>query len=367
MKIVNVVWGFALGAGIDKCFLTYAKMPIYDPDIKILNICICLKHKMPDTSILETIGTQLIIINNRRDFSWVKKLGQVIRSENCDVLFTHGFNGAIISFILKKSQKIKIPTILTYHGPYYAPTFVKKIISPIYNYLSIYIYKYHALNVISVNQESADYLEKKGVPKHKISVVHNGVKFDTEKAVIDLGLPSEKLKIISASRIDSVKGLKYLLEALELIKKQSISPFIYYMIGDGPELDSMKKLTEKLNLKDVVQFMGFKSNISDWNNNADIFVLPSLAEFHSIAILEAMSAGIAIIATNVGGNPESIRNEIDGLLVEPKQPAELANALIRLMEDESLRERLGKSAKQRFMENFTEEAMIKNIIKIIKK
>ena len=103
-----------------------------------------------------------------------------------------------------------------------------------------------------------------------------------------------------------------------------------------------------------------------WLNSADIFAITSFQENHSIALLEAMRAGKAIVATTVGGNGESITDGIDGLLVPPADSVALADALRKLLSDRSLRERLGQNARNRFEKEFTETAMMMGLVNVFK-
>ena len=99
--------------------------------------------------------------------------------------------------------------------------------------------------------------------------------------------------------------------------------------------------------------------------SCDVFALPSLEEFHSIAILEAMRAKKAIVATNIGGNPESLRDEQDALMVPSKDPEALAGALIRLLTSQELRTKLSNSAYERFKKHFTIDVMMRNLAREI--
>ncbi len=111
--------------------------------------------------------------------------------------------------------------------------------------------------------------------------------------------------------------------------------------------------------------MGYQNNIPEWLATWDIFVLPSLFEYHSIALLEAMRAGKAIIATTVGGNEESVTNHVEALTIPSKDSIALSEALIKLIENPQLRKKIGENARKRFLIEFTENTMKKNLIKAL--
>lgn len=362
MKVMNIIWGFSLGAGIDKCFLTYDSLNSEDKEIQVISVCINLLNLNSHIEPLTERGVRLIDIKNRLDFSWLKKLSELIKSEKPDVLFAHGFNGAIMMAMMRLLKNVKIPIVCTYHGPYHAPSKAKKIIEPIYNGLSILIYKHLAKHTICVENFSRHYLNGKGVKS--VSTVHNGIP-DIEY-VCDNASEPEYIKLVTASRITEVKGLTYLLQALGILKKRGIK-FHYDMIGEGPLLDSLRKEAESLGLDETdVTFQGFKDNIPEWLRQCDIFVLPSLFEYHSIAVLEAMRSGCTIVATDVGGNCESLTDMKEGIIIPPKDPMAIANAIQYLKEHPRMRIQLAANARRRFEEEFTESAMKRGIIEVLK-
>lgn len=363
MKVLNFIWGFALGAGIDKCFLTYTRLGEVDPELEVKSVCIRLGNLNAHTEQLNKTGVGFIDIKSRKDLSWIRKLSNLIKEYNPDVVFTHGFNGAIIMLILRIFKGTKVKCVFTYHGTYTAPSsWYRKLLAPVFNYLPVWIYEHLSAKTICVSNNTKKQLLECGVSDYKLSVVFNGLPSTEEMGSID-GIIHPA--ILSASRIDTVKGLDYLVNALAILKERNVD-FHYYAVGEGPELDNLKQLVANSALSDDIEFVGFQSNVGKWLSSVDIFALPSLKEYHSIGLLEAMRAGKAIVASNVGGNPESIRAGIDGLLVPAKDPVALADALERMITDKDLRERCSESARKRFEESFTEEAMMKNIVKVLR-
>ncbi len=367
MKILNLIWGFTLGAGIDKCYLTYAKLGEVDPDAEVRSVCINLMNLNSHIEPLREIGTEFIDIKSRKDFSWVRKLKSLIDREQPDVVFTHGFNGAIMMLIERILKGMKTTVVCSYHGAYHAPTMSKKLIEPLYNGLMVFIYKHIVKKVICVENVSRHYLCDKGVEKDKVVTVHNGILDIPKSTPVDLStyVSLDVPTIVTASRITEVKGLPHLLEALKLLKDNGVK-FHYFMIGEGPDLEALKNQAKDLELNAEITFAGFQSNVPEWLAACDIFALPSLYEYHSIAVLEAMRAGKAIVATTVGGNGESITDGIEGLLVPPSDSIALADALRKLLSDRALRERLGQNARNRFEKEFTETAMMMGLVNVFK-
>ena len=188
---------------------------------------------------------------------------------------------------------------------------------------------------------------------------------DITTTINNITLPQEEISIGLASRLDSVKGIEYLLQAIPLVKAKTKNPFKVYILGDGPLEKKLIQISQKLNINDSIVFLGYQNNIPEWLATWDIFVLPTLFEYHSIALLEAMRAGKAIIATTVGGNEESVTNHVEALTIPSKDSIALSEALIKLIENPQLRKKIGENARKRFLIEFTENTMKKNLIKAL--
>jgi len=146
-------------------------------------------------------------------------------------------------------------------------------------------------------------------------------------------------QIIFVGTLKEVKGINYLLEALKMIE-ENISLII---VGDGPERNYLERYASELGLTSRVKFVGMKNKleIQKYICESQILVLPSLSEGFSMTLLEAMVGGIPVIATNVGGNPEIIEDRINGFLVEPRNPRQIANSIQWLLEDKELMRLIG--------------------------
>lgn len=364
MKILNIIWKFSTG-GIGKCFLTYAALAEVDSTVEVKSLCIDPQNCIYDRKPLMDNDINRIEIRNSLDFSWVKKLATIIKEEQPDFLFCHGFNGPVVVQIVKSLYRMDIPMVCSYHGLYHAPTRKKQILSYLYNRVQTLLYQYKAKKIILVENYSKSYLLKAHVPENKMVVVHNGIPLQD----LNLSKRDEKFDVVKiglASRLDSVKGIEFLLKAIPLVKLKAKRNFIVEILGDGPLEGELKQLTETLKIQENVHFLGYQNDIPKWLDSWDIFCLPSLFEYHSIALLEAMRAGKAIVASKVGGNEESVTNEDQALTVQPKSPEALADALIRIINDESLRFRLGSNARKRFEMEFTEEIMKKNLVAVFR-
>lgn len=136
------------------------------------------------------------------------------------------------------------------------------------------------------------------------------------------------------------------------------------IIGGGRREAEMRRLAAELGLAGRVHFLGQRDDVPDLLSALDLFVLPSHSEGVSLALLEAMAAGLPVIATAVGGLPEVVTDGDNGLLVPPEDPEALATALERLLEDPALAQRLGANARRHVEENFSLERLGREINEI---
>jgi len=193
--------------------------------------------------------------------------------------------------------------------------------------------------------------EKLGIPLNRLTLIPNGLNPPA------LSLPRAEARQILELKADATvvgtianhyktKGLDVLLRAVAEIKKE-MDNLQVIIIGDGPERARLKALIAKLNLRACVRLTGFLPDANKYLPALDIFVLPSRKEGLPYTLLEAMRAGLPIIATAVGAMPTVITNGVDGLLVPPESPRALGQALQKFTANQEYHDQLGLAAKRR--------------------
>lgn len=204
----------------------------------------------------------------------------------------------------------------------------------------------------------------------KVRVVANGVDLarirdhrPRPEVRRELGLPQETKVVGLVARLDHWgKGHKEFFTALAGLKERY--PLQALIIGGGRREDEVRRLAADLGLKGVANFLGQRRDIPDLLSALDIFVLPSHQEGVSLALLEAMAAGLPVIATAVGGLPEVVRHEESGLLIPPRDPEALARALERLLSEPDLAGRLGAQARRDVEAHYSLERLGREINEI---
>jgi glycosyltransferase involved in cell wall biosynthesis len=161
-----------------------------------------------------------------------------------------------------------------------------------------------------------------------------------------------KLVLGTAGRLVKLKGIEYLLKASARLK-QEFPGLEVQIAGTGPELKELQAEVSRLGLEGRVRFLGWIEEVNSALRSWDVFVMPSLEEGFPIAALNAMAAGLPVVATTVGGIPELIVDGTSGLLVEPGDVEQLVAALGTLLRDRELRVRLGRAGFERVREHFS--------------
>lgn len=169
----------------------------------------------------------------------------------------------------------------------------------------------------------------------------------------ELGLDQERFVMLCASRFAHDKGHKYLIDSLHRLTQISQVPFTMVLAGDGPLLEPSKAQVHQLGLDEQVRFIGFRKDMKNLFHGADLYVNSSEHEALSFLIIEAMAAGLPVIATDMGGNRDIVNDQTGcGLLVEYDNPESMASAMKQLMENPSLlsycRERAGQAVQDKF-------------------
>ncbi len=172
----------------------------------------------------------------------------------------------------------------------------------------------------------------------------------------ELGLPPEAQVVGLVARLDHrAKGHLELLQALSLLKDKHTVHAL--MVGGGRRQEEMRQLAASLGLGEVVHFLGNRRDVPDLLAAMDIFVLPSHSEGVSLAVLEAMAAGLPVIVSAVGGLPEIVHDGETGLLIPPKDPEALAQSLARVLEEPGLAQGLGQKARQQVLKKYSLERL----------
>ncbi|HOW42781.1 MAG TPA: glycosyltransferase [Candidatus Omnitrophota bacterium] len=224
--------------------------------------------------------------------------------------------------------------------------------------------------VIVLSECQKQVFVKRGILAKKIQVVPTGINLDKYVSVRNgqllmkqFDLSNFQFAIMTVASLIPDKGINFLLDAAQIVLKK-YSKVCFLIVGDGPEAHNLKAQAKRLKIENNVIFMGLRNDIPELLSTADIFVLPTLAEAMSFSILEAMSSGKPIIASDVGGIPEVVQHQYNGFLIPPKHPEVLADHLLLLIDNSNLREIMGKRSIQIVEQKFNLNSSIERTWKI---
>jgi len=208
--------------------------------------------------------------------------------------------------------------------------------------------------IIAVSKSIADQ-----VPDRRVHVVYSGVRSSDETG--QTPLKSRNSVIIgTACRLIEAKGVQDLIAAISMLKEEF--PGVRLKVaGDGPHKDLLLRAVQEQNVLQEVEFVGWIDDLRPVLRTWDIFALPSYDEGLPVAILEAMSEGLPVVATNVGGIPELVEHERTGYLISPGDVKALWTALRRLVIDCQLRGQLGDRGRRRAETRFSVQQMVAEI------
>jgi glycosyltransferase involved in cell wall biosynthesis len=219
--------------------------------------------------------------------------------------------------------------------------------------------------LIAVSDEVRRFMTHQlGLAPSAVRIVPNGVTLlaasPSQVAAIQARTGGASLRLGTVASLTAKKGHEHLLRALALVRERGIGCSLV-LAGDGAERERLERLRDELGLAGQVQFLGAVSNVADVLAAVDVFVLPSVVEGLPLALLEAMLAGKAVIATSVGGVPEVVRAGVNGLLVPPANPRGLADAIAALSESPEQRARFGAAARDTIERGFTESVYLESL------
>ncbi|MBZ5497872.1 MAG: glycosyltransferase [Acidobacteriia bacterium] len=230
------------------------------------------------------------------------------------------------------------------------------------NFISRLKYNWGIDCIVTVSESIRQQLRLDGVPGSRIRTIYEGIDLTpyTKRECSNAKRPGEPTVVGTVAHFSAEKGLCYLVEAAALIPNVH-TRMRFVLVGDGACRQHLENQVRDLGLEDSFHFAGFQKKPIPYLGSFDCFVLPSLSEGLSSAILSAMAASLPVIATDVGGIPELIRHEENGLLVPPADPVALAQAIQRLGDDPAEAFRMGREGRLRAEKQFALPRMILQI------
>lgn len=275
---------------------------------------------------------------------WLPRLSRILRDRRLDLVHAHSPLPAVGARLLRDRRT---PVVYTEHSVW--PNYHR--LTRLANRLT-YGRNAHVFAVSDGVRDSI--LARRPASAPVVETLHYGVDLDDAEAwsherldlATEFGIPEGAPVVASVGNLRPVKGQRDLLEAAVEVRA-AVPDVRFLLIGDGPMRSELESQAERLGLAQSVIFTGFRGDAPRLVASADVFALPSLYDGLSIALIEAMALGRGIALTAAGGNVEAVDHEREALIVPPGRADALAAAIVRLLTDEELCNRLGEAARRR--------------------
>lgn len=285
------------------------------------------------------------------DFSLPLRLARVLRRERYDVVHTHNWGVFLEGTAAAVLAGVPV-RIHTVHGPYipHPPTAAAKAKVALRHLLERLLAR-RVRRIAAVSDAIREYIVRDiRIGASTVVTVHNGIPVDT--AVPPREHAGGETAFIAVGRLAGIKNHALMVRAFHRAIEAGMKARLA-IVGDGPERPEIERYVGEHGLQESVRLLGFRSDIESLLGQADVFLLTSRYEGISVAVLEAMRAALPVIATRVGGVPETVRDGETGVLVEPDDLAGLAAAIGDLAASPGRRRELGRRGRDFLLEEFS--------------
>lgn len=292
-------------------------------------------------------------MKHRFDFSVARKIADLIKQQDACIVHAHTPRSAMVAAMA--ARKMGVPFVYHVHSPVSRDS-TRWLVNRFNQWVEAWALR-RATKIVTVSDSLKDYMLGLGFDEEKVVAIPNGV------PVNDAPMPKSSRKSLTIGTVALFrprKGTEVLIEALANLRRSGVDANV---LAVGPfektsYENELKALADRLGVSDHIKWTGFCDRVEPHFADMDLFVLPSLfGEGLPMVVLEAMANRTPIIASNVEGIPQAIRNGVDGLIVKAGDPSELANQLTLLAHDRELREQFGESALDRQRECFSDVSM----------
>lgn len=360
IRVMNILTDSNIG-GAGRLLVNYLR----NFDRTEFDMAVVLPENSDLKPFVEETGFPVFEIENGRDKSFdikaVRELQKLIRTWKPDIVHTHSsFSGKLAAYLCGVKSRF-----YTRHSAFppskRLTTFPGKQICGLVNNTL-------ATDIVAVAQAAADNLTDTGVDPRKITVIINGVDemrrtSDTERAELKKSLDIDDKTFVCgiSARLEPYKGHSYLLDTMKLVLGHHPDT-VLLVVGGGSCEAELKKQADSAGISESVRFVGFANDVAPYYNIMDLNLNCSWGtETSCLALSEGMSLCVPAVATTYGGNPYMITDGVNGLLVPEKDSVAMAEAIIRIIDDPALREKLSAGARAMYEQKFTAVAMTRRL------
>ncbi len=303
-------------------------------------------------------GIAVDIVHERRRFDTgvIDQLRAIVAKRSPDIIQTHNIKS---HFLVRTSGLWQRRVWLAFHHGYTTEDFKMRC----YNQLDRWSLRASS-HIVTVCGAFADQLTAIGIPRQRITVRHNSVvpfaavSPQAARQLRELAVPADNCAVLlCVGRLSSEKGHVDLIRALGRLRRDWADDLFHLVIvGDGPERQRIEAACIEEGVTNRVTLAGLKSDVRPYYAMADLVVLPSHSEGSPNVLLEAMAAGVPVLATRAGGIPEIVRDEETAVLIDRHDVAAMAAAIHRLLHDPETRRRVAENARTLALSEYSPDA-----------
>lgn len=325
-------------------------------NLRIYNPILCCLEKY-GTMIQEVneLGIDVIALGKKEEgleLSLIPRLAKILRQNKIDILHSHNSSPHFYSTLAGKVAGTPI-NIYTIHGQELHRA--DKLLS------------YMTDMIVAVSDDARKLMVRRGgIPQRKVMTILNGIdegKYHSDVNVTlkkrSIGLAEDDLVIGIVARLAPEKDHNTLLEAFKIVLQKTNKKVKLVVVGDGNLRKELEEKARHISISENTIFLGERHDVPELLATFDLFVLSSLTEGISLTLLEAMAAGLPIVATNVGGNPEIVLNNQTGIIVPSRDPISMANGIVKVIGNINKAKQMGEMGKDRMAKVFSVKTMAK--------
>jgi glycosyltransferase involved in cell wall biosynthesis len=363
-RVLYVVTSFEIGGTEHQVAEMSCRLPA---DRYELTVC-CLRAEGPFLEKVQQAGIPVREFSpggtmlSPRALAQILRLAAFLRRQRFQVVHAHDLWSGLMA--VPAARLAGVPLVISSrrdlgHLPWYAPRWRRRILRLVQRLSHLVVANSKAVQEMLVAGD--------GLARERIRVLYNGVDFarfasatvDRRRLFPDIP-EGQRIVAVVANMHSAVKGHAVLIDAAHKLRGLDPPP-MFMLVGDGELRPELERRVAALGLQAHFRFGGERQDIPQLLRACDLFVLPSIAEGMPNSVLEAMAAGLPVIATRAGGIGEIIQDGVTGVLVEPKSADALAAAMLRLLRDPDLAARLARAAQEHVRRNFSFDALIRRL------
>jgi len=326
---------------------------------------VCCFKGGPLEAALEHSGIRVINLSRRGwwDVSAFLKLVRLMKAERVSVVHTHSFTANLWGRLAGLCSGVPV-LVTTEHTLATGKSVFQRVADKALAGVTDWI-----IAVSGAVKDSV--VSTEGIPQERIITVYNGIAIDSPSISEEvrsgirkaLGIQDNQKVVVAVGRLEPPKGHYYLVKAAYIVCNL-LRNVQFVIVGDGSLMNDLVRYVRELGLSDNVIFAGERSDVPAILQVCDLAVLSSVREGFSITLLEYMASGRCIIATDVGGAREALIHDESGLIVQPRNPMALAEAILQLLKDETAAKAMGQKAKERCFDRFTTARMVEDTARL---